>query len=75
MLWSTSPTNRDTRGASTKKDIAKMPAVKKKKNVFRGYNKTIIPPDQTFSSKMHLDPKKGRFIADLQRPRNQSLNV
>ena len=65
MLWSTSPTGRRERGKESLKDIAKMPVQKKKKNVFRGYNKTIIPPDTTFSSKPHVDARKGRFIADL----------
>ena len=65
MLWSTSPTGRRDRGQATKKDIANLPVPKKKSNVFRGYNKTIVPPDTTFSSKVHLDAKKGRFIADL----------
>ena len=41
MLWSTSPTNRKIRGEASKKDIAKMPIVKKKSKIFRGYNKTI----------------------------------
>ena len=65
MLWSTSPTGRKNRGIATKKDIAHMPVQKKKSKIFRGYNKTIVPPEQTFSSKMHMDAKKGRFIANL----------
>ena len=74
MLWSTSPTGRKDRGQASIKDIAKLPVQKKKKNVFRGYNKTIVPPDTTFSSKPHLDIKKGRFIHDL-RQRGTSQNV
>lgn len=65
MLWSTSPTGRKNRGIASKKDIANMPVQKKKNKIFRGYNKTIMPPEQTFSSKMHIDAKKGRFIANL----------
>ena len=42
-----------------------MPVQKKKSKIFRGYNKTIVPPEQTFSAKMHMDAKKGRFIANL----------
>lgn len=38
MLWSTSPTNRMSRGESIKKDIANLPKVSKKSKVFRGYS-------------------------------------
>lgn len=65
MLWSTSPTGRKNRGESMKKDIAKIPIVRRKSKIFRGYNKTIVPPDQTYSSKVHLEPRNGRFVAEL----------
>ena len=65
MLWSTSPKNRVNRGQSLKKDIARKPAVRKKSKIFQGYSKTIEPPTSYFSSKAVLEPKKGRYVADL----------
>lgn len=65
MLWSTSPTKQVTRGESMKKDIAKMPVVRRKSKIFRGYNKSMEPAEVQFSSKAHTDAKKGRYLADL----------
>ena len=68
MLWSTSPTNKQARGASLKKDIATMPKPQKKSKVFRGYsNQNELPADQLYSSKQHTDARKGRYLADLQK--------
>jgi len=48
-----------------KKDIAKMPVVRRKSKIFRGYNKSMEPAEVQFSSKAHTDAKKGRYLADL----------
>ena len=67
MLWSTSPTNRMGRGEASKKDIAKMPVVRKKSKIFRGYSKPVAPAHLTFSAKAHTDKKQVRHLMDLQR--------
>ena len=68
-LWSTSPTNRENRGVSLKKDIATMPKAEKKLKVFSGYGdpRGNAPPEQIFNSKPHTDARKGRYLADLQK--------
>lgn len=55
MLFATSPTNRVRRGKSNALDIAKQPPKRRKSRIFRGYNKTIEPCENTFSSKSPRD--------------------
>ena len=70
MLWSTSPTNRQSRGFATKKDISNQPKPEKKSIVFRPEERPDAPPDQIFTAKNHTDAKKGRYMPDLQRQRD-----
>ena len=67
MLWSTSPTGRNGRGEASKKDIAKMPIVRKRSKIFRGYSKSVLPAETTYQAKAHTDKKQGRYLLDLQR--------
>ena len=73
MLWSTSPSNRKVRGEASKKDIARLPVVKKKSKIFRGYNKTIEPSERLYNAKQHTEAKKGRYVPQFAQLREKSL--
>ena len=52
-----------------------MPTLEKRSRVFKPYAKTIAPPKQIYSSKVHTDAKKGRLIEGLRDKSQRMLTV
>ena len=50
-----------------------MPIVRRKSKIFRAYSKTTMPSEVIYNSKVNVDARKGRYVADLAAHREKSI--